>query len=199
MVGNPSVVSRNPDISVPTGGGLEMAGSFCKAFQALVFIHLYGKPKGGNLQPTETAVLVKQSVWQCELVAAQAGVLRRGAVIIGCRRHINRITANGAARRCVGLRDHGCTGARQIGFRTAEWWRQNSGIFAAVDVAALRHPSANYNHLVNRGGRSIHGSIRVSKFILRRQCRSRHHRRDGQQQHHCFQPVPHMSSAPFFS
>ena len=59
VVGHSPVVRRDPNISSPAGCGLKVAGAFCKAFQALVLIHLYGKPKSGNLQRSKTAVIVK--------------------------------------------------------------------------------------------------------------------------------------------
>lgn len=59
-----------------------MAGTFCKALQALVFIDFYGQPQGGDLQPSQTAILIKKAIRQGELVTAQAGILRRRAVII---------------------------------------------------------------------------------------------------------------------
>ena len=176
-----------------------MSGTFGKALQALVFIDFYGQPQGGDLQPSQTAILIKKAIRQGELVTAQAGILRRRAVIIGSRWEVDCLPADGAPGRCAGLGNQSCPGPGQVGFWATEWRCKDSGILTAVDVAALRGPTTNDNHLVNRGGGSIHGAIRVVKLILRRQCRGRHHRRDGYQQHCCFQPVPHTFFAPSVS
>ena len=67
VIGDAAVMASQAHITIPTGCRLKMAGTFCKALQALVFIDFYGQPQGGDLQPSQTAILIKKAIRQGEL------------------------------------------------------------------------------------------------------------------------------------